>query len=283
MGANISRTSKICTPNALHAEHTISALRAGCHVLCEKPMAITVRDCERMIAEAEKENKRLFIVKQNRFNPPVVALKNLIAEGKLGKILSVQLNCFWNRNREYYLSSDWKGTRTLDGGILFTQFSHFIDLLYWLVGDVEKVYALTTNFIHQEVCEFEDVGVIVLEFDNGTLGTVNFTINSFKQNMEGSITIFGERGTVKVGGQYLNTLEYQLIDGFEVKYLEDSRPPNYYGYYEGSMSNHDRVYQNLIDVLDNGGSIATSGMEGLKTVQIISKIYKSAQQNRDIS
>jgi len=266
----------VCTPNGLHAEHSIKALKAGCNVLCEKPMATSVRDCERMIHTAEETNKRLFIVKQNRFNPPVKALKKVIDEGKLGKILNVQVNCFWNRNREYYTGSDWRGKLAMDGGTLFTQYSHFIDLLYWFVGDVEEVRAFTENYLHKGVVEFEDTGVVVLKFANGALGTINFTIDSFGKNMEGSITLFGEKGTVKVGGQYLNLLEYQSIDGYEITGLEPGNPPNTYGANKGSMSNHDKVYQNVIDVLVHGGSIATDLLDGLKTVQIIEKIYKAA-------
>ena len=266
----------ICTPNGLHAEHSMKALKVGCNVLCEKPMATTVHDCERMIHTAEETNKRLFIVKQNRFNPPVHALKKVIEEGRLGKILNVQLNCFWNRTREYYAGSDWRGKLQMDGGTLFTQYSHFIDLLYWLIGDVEEVRAFTQNYLHKGVVEFEDTGVAVLKFANGALGTINFTIDSYGKNMEGSITLFGEKGTVKVGGQYLNILEYQSIDGYEITGLEPGNPPNTYGMNKGSMSNHDKVYLNVIDVLVHGGSITTDLLDGLKTVQIIEKIYKAA-------
>jgi UDP-N-acetyl-2-amino-2-deoxyglucuronate dehydrogenase len=266
----------VCTPNGLHAEHSIKALKAGCNVLCEKPMATTVHDCERMIHTAEETNRRLFIVKQNRFNPPVKALKKVIDEGRLGKILNVQVNCFWNRTREYYRESDWRGKMQMDGGTLFTQYSHFIDLLYWLIGDVEEVRAFTQNYLHREVVEFEDTGVAVLKFANGALGTINFTIDSYGKNMEGSITLFGEKGTVKVGGQYLNLLEYQSIDGYEITGLEPGNPPNTYGMNKGSMSNHDKVYLNVIDVLVRGGTITTDLLDGLKTVQIIEKIYKAA-------
>lgn len=269
----------ICSPNGLHAQHTIQALKKGFHVLCEKPMAITVEDCGKMINEAERANRRLFIIKQNRFNPPIAALKKTIDEGRLGKILSAQLNCFWNRNVDYYATSNWKGKKDMDGGTLFTQFSHFIDLLYWLIGDVKKVYALSGNFAHQNIIEFEDTGVIALEFYNGALGTINYSVNSFQKNMEGSITIFGEKGTVKVGGQYLNELEYQQIENYEIKDLPKGNPANNYGQYQGSMSNHDKVYQNVIDVLTNHGVIATNGFEGLKTVEIIDKIYTSAALN----
>jgi len=263
----------ICSPNGFHAEHTIAALRSHFHVLCEKPMAITVEDCGRMINEAERANRRLFIVKQNRFNPPIEALKKVIEEGKLGKIYSVQLSCFWNRNEKYYGESDWKGSKALDGGTLFTQFSHFVDLLYWLVGDIKKVQAFTRNFAHQDIIDFEDTGVVACEFYNGAIGTINYTVNSYKKNMEGSITIFAEKGTVKVGGQYLNELEYQNIEGYEIKNLRESSKPNDYGDYQGSMSNHDKVYENVVHVLTEQGVIATNGFEGLKTVEIIDKIY----------
>jgi UDP-N-acetyl-2-amino-2-deoxyglucuronate dehydrogenase len=269
----------ICSPNGLHAEHAIKAFRKGMHVLCEKPMAITVFDCGEMIKEAERANKRLFIVKQNRYNPPVQAVKELVEEGRLGEIGSVQLNCFWNRNSEYYAQSDWKGTLKLDGGTLYTQFSHFIDLLYWLFGDVKTVDAFTRNFMHKEIIDFEDSGVVLLEFFSGIIGTINFNVNSYSKNMEGSLTIFGEKGTVKIGGQYLNELEYQDIKDFEITNLPKGNPPNNYGKYTGSMSNHNKVYENIIEVLQNQGRIATNGFEGLKTVEIIDKIYSAAKRN----
>lgn len=267
----------ICTPNSFHAEHSIKALSAGKHVLCEKPMALTAADCRRMIGEAEKAQKHLFIVKQNRFNPPIVAMKKAIDEGRLGKIFSVQLNCFWNRNDRYYQESDWKGKKALDGGTLYTQFSHFVDLLYWMVGDVVDVKALTRNFAHPGTVEFEDTGVVLLQFENGAIGTINYTVNCFKKNMEGSITLFGEKGTIKVGGQYLNVLEHQSIDAYEIKDVPQSAPANEYGFYQGSMSNHDKVYANVIDVLSHNAPIATGGEEGLKTVEIIERIYALAQ------
>lgn len=262
----------VCTPNGLHASQTIMSLRAGYHVLCEKPMALSVHDCGEMIKAAENANRRLFIVKQNRFNPPVAAVKKAIDDGHFGKIYSVQLSCFWNRNPEYYRNS-WKGTKALDGGTLFTQFSHFVDLLYWMIGDIRKVGGFTGNLGHDGIIEFEDSGVIACEFYNGALGTINYTVNSYGKNMEGSLTIFGENGTVKIGGQYLNELEYQQFRDFRIENLPAGNPPNNYGQYQGSMSNHDHVYANVIDVLTKQGVIATNGFEGLKTVEIIDKIY----------
>ena len=265
----------VCTPNGTHAELTIAALRAHKHVICEKPMALTSQDCLEMIKEAEQANRTLFIVKQNRFNPPIIALKKALDMGRLGDITSLQLNCFWNRNEDYYLSSDWKGTRRLDGGTLYTQFSHFIDLILWLNGGVKTVSGVARNLQHGGLIEFEDVGVVALEFANGSLGTIHYNVNSFGKNMEGSITVFGKKGTVKVGGQYLNILEYQNIEGYKIPDIEEVRPANDYGFYQGSMSNHDKVYENVLDVLMNKGVISTTGVEGLQTVELIERIYRS--------
>ncbi|MFA6947285.1 MAG: Gfo/Idh/MocA family oxidoreductase, partial [Pedobacter sp.] len=213
---------------------------------------------------------------------PVVAVKKAIDDGRFGKIYSIQLSCFWNRNSDYYLNS-WKGTKSLDGGTLFTQFSHFVDLLYWMIGDVKNVKAFIANLGHKGVIEFEDTGVIAVEFFNGTIGTINYTVNSHGRNMEGSLTIFGEKGTVKIGGQYLNELEYQNIEGFEFKDIPLGNKANNYGQYQGSMSNHDKIYINLVDVLINGGSISTNSFEGLKTVEIIDKIYSSATNCQNLN
>ncbi|MBS1782880.1 MAG: Gfo/Idh/MocA family oxidoreductase [Bacteroidetes bacterium] len=265
----------ICSPNGLHAQHAIRALNAGCHVLCEKPMSISSYDAGEMIKAAEKANRRLFAIKQNRFNPPVVALKRVLEEGRLGKIFSVQLSCFWNRDAAYYENS-WKGTKDLDGGTLFTQFSHFVDLLYWMFGDVQQVQAYIGNYAHQGIIQFEDTGVVIFKFYNDIIGTMNYTVNSYKKNMEGSLTVFGEKGTVKIGGQYLNELEYQNIEAYKIPDLPDGNHANNYGSYTGSMSNHDKVYDNLVDVLTNNAAINTNSFEALKTVEIIEKIYRSA-------
>ena len=264
----------ICTPNYLHAQMTIDALNAGKHVLCEKPMALSVWDCEKMIEAELKNNKNLFIIKQNRYNPPVQAVKSLLEENKLGKLFSIIVNCYWNRNRDYFAASPWKGERAKDGGALFTQFSHFIDLLYWFGGEVKSVYAYAKNYNHPEI-EIEDTGVVAIKFENDAIGTFNFTNCAYGKNMEGSITIFGENGTVKIGGQYLNTLEYQNIENFKIKNIPESRGPNDYGTYKGSMSNHHKVYENVVNVLSNKGDIDVGGMDGMQTVKIVEAIYKS--------
>ena len=261
----------ICTPNGLHAAHSIQSLQAHKHVLCEKPLSTSLADAKKMMEAAHQANRHLYVVKQNRYNPPVVAVKELLQEDKLGKICSFQINCFWNRPH-YYYDNSWKGTKLLDGGTLFTQFSHFIDLLYWMLGDVKDVKAITRNFEHPTI-EIEDTGVVLIEMLNGAIGTLNYTVNSYNKNMEGSFTIFGERGTVKIGGEYLNELEYQNIEGTTLSNLGCGNPANSYGFYQGSMSNHDKVYEHLLLALKNPQHEFASAFDGMKTVEIIEKIY----------
>ncbi|HPG38227.1 MAG TPA: Gfo/Idh/MocA family oxidoreductase [bacterium] len=271
----------ICTPNYLHAEMAVDALSARKHVVCEKPMGLTSKECKLMVHAALTNNKTLFVVKQNRYNPPIVAVKKLIDEGQLGKIFMIVVNCYWNRNKEYYAQSDWRGKKQLDGGALFTQFSHFVDLMLMFAGSVESIYAVGGNYHHPEI-EIEDTGVLSIKFDNGIVGSLNFTNNSFDSNMEGSITIFAENGTVKIGGQYLNKLEYQNIAGDAIHVAESVNGPNDYGKYQGSMSNHDKVYENVIDSLTNGGKVAVSGIEGMWTTEVIEAAYKSMETGERI-
>ncbi len=269
----------VCTPNGLHAEHSMAALHKHMHVLCEKPMALTVQDCTAMIDAALLAGKKLFIVKQNRFNEPVQAVRNAIINDKTGHIISVQLNCFWNRGARYYEESTWKGTRDMDGGILFTQFSHFIDLLFWFLGDVEKVKSFAKNYMHQSSTDFEDTYVAILGFKNSAIATCHFTTCAFNKNMEGSITIFGTKGTIKIGGQYLNLLEYQQVQGFQLADPIESGQPNDYGFYTGSMSNHDKMYAYMFNTIADEAPIPTSTYDALKTVEIINKIYQAVERN----
>ena len=265
----------VCTPNGLHAEHSIQSLRTGKTVLCEKPMAIATIDAQRMIEVERSTNKKLYIVKQNRYNPPIVLVKKLLEENKLGKILSFQLNCFWNRPAAYYTDT-WKGTLKLDGGILYTQFSHFIDLLYWFLGDVKIVKGIRHNYLHKDCIEFEDSGIAFLQMGNGAIGSINYTINSNEKNMEGSFALFGEKGTLKIGGQYLNELEYFSVPGEKFPELQKSNPANEYGFYQGSMSNHDKVYENLVKVLADPSHPFIDATEAMKSVEIIEKIYEAS-------
>lgn len=263
----------VCTPNYLHEPHTIAALDAGMHAVVEKPMALSVSECDNMIAAAQRNNRKIFAVKQNRYNPPVQEVKKLIGSGRLGKVFMVDVNCYWNRGDAYYAGSDWRGSKQRDGGCLFTQFSHFVDILYYLNGIVDTATGVVSNYAHKHNTEVEDTGSFVMRAGNGAIVNFSFTTCSYNRNMEGSITIFAEKGTVKIGGQYLNTIEYQQLEGEELPPINITAKSNDYGLYQGSMSNHDKVIQNVVDVLINGHTIMTSAEEGREVVRIIELMY----------
>ncbi|HYH16292.1 MAG TPA: Gfo/Idh/MocA family oxidoreductase [Flavisolibacter sp.] len=268
----------VCTPNGFHAEHAIKSLQARKHVLCEKPMCITSVAAWQMADTAHFFRKKLFVVKQNRFNPPIQLVKKDLEANKYGTIYSFQINCFWNRSQGYY-TGDWRGTKELDGGTLYTQFSHFIDVLYWFLGDVEEVKGFKENYTHHKHVEIEDTGVVTLKMKSGAIGTLNFTVNSYQHNQEGSFTLFGEKGSVKIGGQYLNTLEWYETETGETPSLANPVPANHYGHYQGSMSNHDKVYEALVASLNSNGSNGSllEARDAIKTIEIIEKIYKALE------
>lgn len=261
----------VCTPNGLHAEHSIKSLQWRKHVLCEKPLCVTSAAAWQMVETAHLCRRKLFVVKQNRYNEPVQLVKKLLDEDRLGKIYSFQVNCYWNRPQEYYQNT-WKGSKYLDGGTLYTQFSHFIDLLYWMLGDVEKVKGFCGDFAHREEFAIEDTGTAILQMQSGAIGSLNYTINSYSRNVEGSLALFGEKGTIKIGGQYLNTLEWFEVAGLEAPEIILTQGANDYGFYQGSMSNHHKVYDDLIRSLDGNGSLIEA-RDTIKTIEIIEKVY----------
>jgi UDP-N-acetyl-2-amino-2-deoxyglucuronate dehydrogenase len=265
----------VCSPNGLHPHHVIAALRSGSHVLCEKPLSISVDEGSWMVEEAGKSGKRLFVVKQNRYNPPVIAVKSLLDQGKLGKILSFQINCFWNRPASYY-AEPWRGTLFLDGGTLFTQFSHFIDILYWFLGEIEHASGWRANLNHQNLVEFEDTGVANLIMKNGAVGNIHYTINAHQSNLEGSITLFGEKGTVKIGGSYLNQMEFFSVENVVNPLTLEGQPPNSYDGYQGSMGNHPIVYTELLKALEDPEHAFVEAAEALKSVEMIRQIYNAS-------
>ena len=264
----------ICTPNGLHAEHSIKSLQAKKHVLCEKPLCLTRAAAWQMVETAHFCRRKLFVVKQNRYNEPVLFVKSLLQQNRLGKIQSFQINCFWNRPQEYYADT-WKGKVFPDGGTLYTQFSHFIDLLYWLLGDVEVANGYKANFGNRQHFEIEDTGLVLLKLASGAIGSLHYTINSFHRNLEGSFTIFGEKGSVKIGGQYLNTLEWCETAEPVTPPPVVHHPPNDFGYYKGSMSNHHKVYEDLMQSLNGNGSLLEA-KDAIKTIEIIEKIYAAS-------
>ncbi len=266
----------VCTPNYLHCPHTIAGLQAGLHTVVEKPMAMSVAECDRMITVADETGKIIFAVKQNRYNPPVQEVKRLVTNRELGDIYMLQVNCFWNRGDAYYAESGWRGKKDKDGGCLFTQFSHFVDILYYLNGTIENAEGWIHNFAHQHNTEVEDTGSFVLKATNGSIINFNFTTCSYQRNMEGSITIFAEKGTIKIGGQYLNTIEYQQLEGEKLPEINITAKSNDYGLYQGSMSNHDKLIQNVVDVLQNNSTVTTTAEDGREVIRIIEKMYEKA-------
>ena len=211
---------------------------------------------------------------QNRYSPPSEWLKEITETKKLGKIFMVQVNCFWNRDSRYYKKGGWKGTQDQDGGTLFTQFSHFIDIIYWLFGDIKNIQGKFNDFTHQDLTDFEDSGVVSFDFKEGGMGCLNYSTSVWNSNLESSMTIIGSKGSVKVGGQYMNEIEYCNIEDYTMPELAPSNPPNDYGPYKGSAANHHYIIKNVVDTLRGKNVATTNVLEGLKVVEIIEEIYK---------
>ena len=263
----------ICTPNGLHSEQASLVLDKGMHVVVEKPIGLSKAKCENVIYKALSNHKQVFAVMQNRYSPPSVWIKDLIEKKVLGDIFMVQLNCYWNRDARYYKKDGWKGTQDLDGGTLYTQFSHFIDIMYWLFGDIENIQGKFKDFTHKDSTDFEDSGFVSFDFKDGGMGSLNYSTAVANQNLESSITIIGEKGSVKIGGQYMNEVEVCNIDGYEMPELVAANPPNDYGAYKGSAANHHYIIENVIDTLKGRTTATTNALEGLKVVDIIERIY----------
>lgn len=263
----------VCSPNGLHAEHTLKALEKKKNVVIEKPMGLTVADCEKIIFKALQVSRQVFCVMQNRYSPPSIWIKDIIDRRIMGDIYLVQLNCYWNRDERYYTGRNWKGNNKLDGGTLFTQFSHFIDIMYWLFGDITDIQGKFSDFNHQTLTEFEDSGFVNFQFVNGGMGTICYSTSVWDKNLESSMTIIGEKGSVKIGGQYMNEVEYCHIRDYIMPQLPPVNPANDYGHYKGSAANHHFIIENVIDTLKGRTTATTNALEGLKVVDIIERIY----------
>jgi len=264
----------VCTPNGLHAEQALTALEHKKHVVCEKPMGLTKDSCEKIIFKSLQMSRQVFCVMQNRYSPPSEWIKSVVENGILGETLMVQLNCYWNRDERYYKKGGWKGTQDLDGGTLFTQFSHFIDIMYWLFGDIDNIQGKFADFTHKDLTDFEDSGFVSFDFINGGMGCINYSTSVQDKNLESSITIIGSKGSVKIGGQYMNEVEVCNIPGYDMPELAPTNPDNDYGAYKGSAANHNYVISNVIQTLKGKTTATTNALEGLKVVEIIERIYK---------
>lgn len=269
----------ICTPNGLHAGMAVKAIESGVHAVIEKPMSLTVSDAEKVIFAGLKYHRQIFCVMQNRYSPPSVWIKEMMASGRLGKIYMVQLSCYWNRDERYYKAGGWHGTADLDGGTLFTQFSHFVDIMYWLLGDITDIQARFADFNHTGMTDFEDSGIVHFRFtESGGMGSLNYSTSVRDKNLESSLLIIAENGSIKIGGQYMDKVEYCHIKNYEMPELEPTNPGNDYGSYKGSAQNHHLVIRNVVNVLSSGNSsetITTNVLEGMKVVDIIERIYKN--------
>lgn len=271
----------VCTPHYLHAEHALKAIEAGRNVLVEKPMALRSQDASQMIQAAAKAGVLLMVVKQNRHNIPVVLTREAFDAGRFGRILMAQCNVVWNRYAGYYTQSPWLGRKEFEGGALYTQVSHFLDLLIWLCGDVVDAGGKFETKNH--AIDIEDCGTAWLRFASGTMGSLFWTTCAYNRNFEGSITLVGEHGIVKIGGQYLNRIEHWDVEGVPLR--EGTQwvdRPNSYGHYQGSSSNHDKVIQDVIRRVNREDVRIVSGEDGIRTVQAIELIYAKCAERREL-
>jgi UDP-N-acetyl-2-amino-2-deoxyglucuronate dehydrogenase len=274
-GDNLPEVVSVCTPNGLHANQAISLLENGCHVILEKPISLSVVDAKRVEAASNFSGKQVFCVMQNRFAPPSAWLKDLVKSGILGEIRQVHIQCFWNRDDRYYEKGGWRGTLDLDGGPLFTQFSHFVDVMYWIFGGISNPQARFFNQAHAHNTEFEDSGLITYDFTRSGWGSFTFSTALDRSNFESSLTLIAEKGTLRIAGQYMQNVVHCDVQGYEMPDLPSSAPPNDYGAYKGSASNHHHVMANVVDVLRNDAPVATPLSEGIEVVSIIEAMYNS--------
>jgi UDP-N-acetyl-2-amino-2-deoxyglucuronate dehydrogenase len=268
----------ICTPSGVHANQTEICAKQGINVMTEKPMATRWQDGKRMVRVCDDAGVHLFVVKQNRQNATLQILKRAITEKRFGKIHMVHLNVFWTRPQKYYDQADWRGTWEFDGGAFMNQASHYVDLLEWLIGPIDKVQALMSTFRDIEV---EDTGVLNIKWRNGALGSMSVTMLTYPKNLEGSITILGETGTARVGGVAANDIQHWEFDKSK-EYDNEIREANYqttsvYGF------GHPLYYSNVIEVLRGSAKPETSGRDGLKVLEILIAAYQSAKDGKTIS
>ena len=270
----------VATPNGSHVDLACRAMKAGCHVIVEKPMGLSVSSVERLKSESEKAGVTVFGVMQNRYAPAAQWLKRTHDTGAFGDVLQVHVQCLWNRDQRYYTPGSWRGTLSQDGGPLFTQFSHFLDILMWVFGPMEVDAAHFVDDTHGASTEFEDGGLVRFKLSRGGWGTFTFSTSSPHQNFESSMTVMGTEGTVRIGGQYMDKLEAFNLPQLERPELEQAPPPNDYGGYTGSAANHHHVYDNVMDVLLRGGKVATPVEEGMEVVAAIEAMHALGRQSK---
>lgn len=268
----------ICTPNSLHIKHALAALHFNKHVVIEKPMGLKAEQCKWVIQKAQEQEKFVFCVMQNRYSPPAKWLKEMIQNNMLGNIYSIIIQCYWNRDERYYHPQTWHGSEQ-DGGTLFTQFSHFLDLFYWLFGPIKNIQAQFSDFNHKLLTMFEDSGSVQFEFGKNSKGNFIYSTAVYEKNFESSMSIIAEHGTVKIGGQYMDKVSYCNIKNYTLPELDKTNEAQQYGAYSGSAANHHYVIENIVKSLNGLEVPDASAEEGLQVVQMIESIYKLRPQD----
>ena len=268
----------IATPSGLHADQGVAAAQAGKHVVMEKPMAISLTGADALVHACDKAGVQLFVVKQNRLNPPIQLLKHAVDKNRFGRIYMASCTVHWARPQEYYDQAPWRGTWEFDGGAFMNQASHYVDLIQWLMGPVESVMAKTATLARR--IETEDSGVAILKFRSGALGSIEVTMLAYPRNLEGSITVLGEKGSVKIGGTAVNKVEFWQFAEYDDddKLIEavETNPPNVYGL------GHQGYYRNVLAVLRGEAKPDTDGRAGRKSLELILGIYESAKTGREV-
>lgn len=269
----------IATPSGLHPAHGMAAARAGRHVICEKPMATSLKGADELVRACDDGNVQLFVVKQNRLNPAIQLLKRAVDKGRFGRIYVANTTVWWTRPQEYYDQAPWRGTWEFDGGAILNQASHYVDLMQWLVGPVDSVMAHTATLARR--IEAEDTGIAVLKFRSGALGCIQVTMLTYPRNLEGSITILGEKGTAKIGGAAVNRVEHWTFSDYDdddkLVTQASTAPPNVYGF------GHEGYYRNVLAALRGESRPDTDGRGGRKSLELILAIYESAKTGREVA
>jgi UDP-N-acetyl-2-amino-2-deoxyglucuronate dehydrogenase len=279
LGKVVCDAVTICTPSGLHPQHGIMAARAGKHVICEKPMAISLRSADELVRACDEKGVHLFVIKQNRLNPSVQMVKRALDKGRFGRLYLANTTVHWTRPQEYYDQAPWRGTWEFDGGAFMNQASHYVDLIQWLVGPVESIIAKTATLARK--IESEDTGVAVLQFRSGALGVIEVTMLTYPRNLEGSFTLLGEKGSVRIGGTAVNRIEHWSFADYDDddKQVDkaNTNPPSVYGF------GHAGYYRNVLAVLRGEATPETDGREGRKSLELILGIYESSRLGRSVT
>jgi UDP-N-acetyl-2-amino-2-deoxyglucuronate dehydrogenase len=269
----------VLTESGRHAEHVQALAGYGCDIVVEKPMALTLDDADAMIRACDKVGARLFVVKQNRFNLPVVKLRQALEQGRFGRLVLGTVRVRWCRTQAYYDQDPWRGTWALDGGVLSNQASHHVDLLEWMMGEVESVFAKSTTALAR--IEAEDTAVVILKFQGGALGIIEATTAARPTDLEGSLSLLGEFGSVEIGGFAVNEIKvwkftHPDAGDEDVMRHYSVNPPNVYGF------GHQAYYEHVIDCIRNNKQQLVDGLEGRKSLELISAIYESIETGREV-